>query len=189
MARREIVEQLDRLSRTTFRGTTYRHLSWAYAPISGEGARVNGGRWNPPESFPVLYTSPSLGVIVAEIRRTAARTNVAPENLLPRRLVRYEVATQRMLDLTDADNLAPLGLTHATITGDDVIPTRAIGEAAHYVGFEGIVAPSAAARGITVSIFIARLVPGSVVRIINETNVESLDALLNSGEAADAQVR
>jgi RES domain-containing protein len=41
--------------RTSLSTTAVRHLSPKHNPGSGEGARINGGRFNPPESFPTLY--------------------------------------------------------------------------------------------------------------------------------------
>ena len=78
MARRQLIEALGRISPTPYAGRVFRHIAPGYQPLSGEGARAMGGRWNPPQSFPVLYTSPSLDVVVAEIRRKAQRAGFAP---------------------------------------------------------------------------------------------------------------
>lgn len=38
-----------------FVGEAFRHLSPLHGPLSGEGARLHGGRFNRSGSFPVLY--------------------------------------------------------------------------------------------------------------------------------------
>jgi RES domain-containing protein len=50
-----------------FANQGWRQLSRGYDPLSGEGARINGGRFNPPGSFPVLYVCQSRKCAVAEL--------------------------------------------------------------------------------------------------------------------------
>src|SRR5947199_199474 len=38
-------------------------------PLDGRHARARGGRWNPPESFPVVYLCATLGVARANVIR------------------------------------------------------------------------------------------------------------------------
>ncbi len=40
---------------TSLEFVAYRNQATGFDPRSGEGARRNGGRFNPPHSFPVLY--------------------------------------------------------------------------------------------------------------------------------------
>src|SRR5579859_3135819 len=149
----ELVAALDRVPRGAVSGLVYRHLGAGYSTMSGEGARVSGGRWNPPDSFPVIYTATPVEAAIAEFRRMAARQGRAETDFVNRRLVAYRVTLNGVLDLTQADNLAALGLTSRIITADDVVPCQAIGEAAHYVGYEGILAPSATSIGSVVAVF------------------------------------
>lgn len=171
MPSQELVAALDGIPRTRVEQTVYRHLSPGYGATSGEGARVIGGRWNPPESFSVLYTATPIEAVLAEFRRMAQRQGRAESDYVDRRLVTYHVVLHGMLDLTQADNLAALGLTRAIITADDVLPCQAIGEAAHYVGYEGILAPSAIATGTVAAIFPAKLGPDSIVDVIADESL------------------
>lgn len=50
-----LVEAIDRLDPVPYRGEAFRHLARRWHPLSGGGARIQGGRWNPPESFATLY--------------------------------------------------------------------------------------------------------------------------------------
>jgi RES domain-containing protein len=174
VARRDLIRALGRVRPAPFTGTVYRQISLGYQALSGEGARSRGGRWNPPQSFPVLYTSPSVDVVLAEIARKARRAGFAPADLMPRRLITYEVGLQRVLDLSDAGNREASGFSLAVVTDDDIRICQAIGEAAHYLGLEGILAPSAAAPGHALSIFLNKLLPGSVVDVVTDEVIEAL---------------
>lgn len=166
MSRRSLIEKIDGLPALTFAGDVLRSVSPGWSPLSGDGARVNGGRWNPPNSFPVVYTALDAGTAAMEIRRTARRFGVPETSLLPRYLVTIRVSLTQVLDLTDLRVLGAAGLTPAVLTDDDLRICQAVGDAAHYIGFEGILAASAAAPSTTLSIFPNRLKPSSSLEVI-----------------------
>lgn len=102
--------------------------------------------------------------MVREFLRLARRMGRAPEDFLPRRFYRYSLELNALLDLREADARAAVGLTDAHISGDDLRPCQAVGEAAHHLGREGVIAPSATGAGTVVAVFFDRLAAGSVVR-------------------------
>lgn len=53
-------------------GKTYRHVATRRDPLSGAGARMFGGRWNPPDSFNAIYLAEPAGACMAELDRIAA---------------------------------------------------------------------------------------------------------------------
>ncbi len=69
-----LVDAIDRLDPVPYRGEAYRHLAPRWHPLSGGGARIQGGRWNPPESFATLY--------LALERPTAAAANLGGDEKL-----------------------------------------------------------------------------------------------------------
>ena len=111
-------------------------------PLSGEGARIHGGRFNPPDSFPVLYLCTTRPCAVAELRYRGERLVIGVEGLLPRVLYRYDISLDRVLDLTSDETLDHLGVTTAQIIGTDVAIPRQIGESAQATGSQAIRAPS-----------------------------------------------
>lgn len=138
------VQSVATAPRTSFQGSTYRHVADLWVdPLSGEGARINGGRFNPPDSFPVLYLCTTRACTVAELRYRGERLPFGVEGLLPRTLYRYDVALHHVLDLTSSETLKHLGVATTQVVGTDLSIPRQIGEAAHATGAQGIRAHSA----------------------------------------------
>jgi RES domain-containing protein len=159
-----VVAALDLLSATTFEGETYRHVSVGRPALSGEGARLVGGRWNPPGSFAVLYLALDIPTAIAEFARLATKQGRAGEDFLPRDLFTYETRLQHVVDLRISDNANAVHLDATSIAADDLTACQLVGEAAHHAGFEGVLAPSATGSGDALAIFLDRLLPDSVVK-------------------------
>jgi RES domain-containing protein len=157
-----LVDAIDRLEPVPYVGDVYRHVAVGRHPLSGAGARSLGGRWNPPQSFATLYLADQKATIEAEFRRMARRQGLSLSSFLPRRLYRIEVDLQAVIDLTETEAL-PEGLVGLDFGSDNLTVTQAIGEAAQYLGREGILAPSAAGDGKVLAVFIDRLMPDSRV--------------------------
>jgi hypothetical protein len=75
-------------------------------PLDGRYAAQRGGRWNPPESFPVVYLCRSLAIARANVYRKLQDQPYGPEDLRPDAgpvLVRTRVPEDRYLNvITDA---------------------------------------------------------------------------------------
>lgn len=127
--------------------TGYRNQAQGFDPLSGEGARRLGGRFNPPRSFPVLYLCSTQACVVSELSRQAQRQNIDIEQLLPRELWTVRADLQRVLDLTRPKVLNALGIASSDLVRDDYRLTRDIGRAAHEQRFEAILNPSATGTG------------------------------------------
>jgi RES domain-containing protein len=115
-------------------GQGWRHLAPHHDPLSGEGARMHGGRFNPPGSFPVLYLCKSRSCAVAELQRLGERQVIGVEGLLPRVLYRYEVSLDRVLDLTIGQVRAEVGLSLDVLTGPDWTTCQELGVILHALG-------------------------------------------------------
>ena len=177
VSRRSLIEHISRIEPRALEVVVYRNTSLGYEALSGEGARVRGGRWNPPGSFPVVYAASDPGVAAAEISRTAQRYGVAIASLLPRNLTTIRVSLVRVLDLTDDSVLASVPLPRSATTDEDLRLCEAVGDAAHYLGFEAILAPSAAAPGgTTLAIFVNSLGARSAIEPI-ETGLLDGDSI------------
>lgn len=157
-----LVDAIDRLEPIAYVGDLFRHVAAGRHPLSGAGARSQGGRWNPPQSFATLYLADQKSTVEAEFRRMADRQGLEPAQFLPRRIYKLEVELQAVTDLTRS-SLPPQALANLDLSSDDLTATQAVGEAAQYLGREAILAPSAAGEGNVLAVFIDRLLPESRV--------------------------
>lgn len=124
-----------------------------------------GGRWNPPDSFAVVYCGLDVSTVVDEFHRLARRQGIAARGFLPRELYRLSVDLHAVLDLRDDDARRAIGLSDRELRSDDLSACQAIGAAAHSVGIEGILAPSAANGGTALAVFLDALRPDSSIEL------------------------
>jgi RES domain-containing protein len=143
----------------------YRHYAPAYGPLNGEGARRLGGRWNPPDSYATLYTASDTETVDAEFDRMLALLRLRPESARPRNLVAIKIRLNRVIDLRIPSVRDALGVTVNDLIDDDLSVPRAISEAAQHLGFEAIIAPSAAGKGHVVAIFLTNRSPDSELEV------------------------
>ena len=142
--------------RTLRRGGPYLRVAdpdWQ-DPLDGRFAADRGGRWNPPESFPVVYLCRSIEVARANVYRKLEAQPYGPEDLLPGRgpvLVRTNVPEDRYLNAITEAGLRDLGLprTYPLDSRRRLVPWRRcqpIGQRSWEAGLPGVAARSAAAR-------------------------------------------
>ena len=164
-------------SLTSLADVGWRHQARAFDPRSGEGARLSGGRFNPPGSFPVLYLCATRPCAVAELRRLAERQGIGVANLLPRDLWRYELRIERCLDLTVGEVLEVTGIEAAALTEPSWSRTQQLGAAAHDLGVQAIRSPSATGVDTVVAVFTENLGSSSVNPQLAEqwTSVDAFD--------------
>ncbi|GGE04500.1 hypothetical protein GCM10011390_24310 [Aureimonas endophytica] len=91
-----------------YRGLLFRALNPVFArePLSGRGAEIYGGRFN-PKGMPALYASLSIMTALREANQVGS--------LQPTVLVSYEAAIERVFDATDAGLLQAAGLDPAAL--------------------------------------------------------------------------
>lgn len=145
-----------------FAGIGWRQQSPRHDPLSGDGAQLAGGRFNPAGSFPVLYLCLSRACAVAELQRAAARQALDVVDLLPRHLYRYEIALDRVLDLTATPTQKAVGLAAEVLTGPEWTACQELGTTAHALGWQGLVAPSATGVGDVLAVFVQHIGIGIV---------------------------
>lgn len=175
MASRHITAAIAGLPPGSFSGRAFRHqaVEWQYSQ-PGAGARTLGGRWNPPNSFATLYLALSTDAAAAELRRLAKRAGRAVDDFMPRHLLEFEVKLDALLDLTNLDAVKAVGLEEGHLRADDAGLCQAVGEAAHHLGREGVLAPSATGEGVVLAIFVERLLPASRFEVVSTTVWESI---------------
>jgi RES domain-containing protein len=101
--------------RTIRRGGPYLRVAdpgWQ-DPLDGRFAQRRGGRWNPLESFPVVYLCESVGVARAVVLRKLEGQPYGPEDLNPETapvLVGTSVPEDRYVDVVTRRGRASAGL-------------------------------------------------------------------------------
>ena len=95
-----------------YQGLLYQALNpiRAREPLSGEGARLHGGRFN-PKGIPALYTAISVMTAIREANQIGT--------LQPTTLVSYEADITPVFDATDADALGGYGMNPADLAAND----------------------------------------------------------------------
>lgn len=151
---RSIAERVAAVSPTRVQGTFYRHAALNRDAFAG-GDR---GRWG--ENFPVIYLGrPPASVTVEAYRHLVEAPGIPAELVQARRFYTVTVAVDAVLDLTNADHLAAVGLTPDDLRSevDDYTACHRVAAAAHQLELHAILAPSASGLGETLALFRERV--------------------------------
>ncbi len=144
--------------------------------MSGKGSLKFGGRWNAPESFPVIYSSTRPGTAIEEAFQLAGDYMLVPEDLMPRITCGIEWSLSRVINLTQAN--LPAWLEVAAWMKEDFLRIndggfetlcQAFGRAARNSGTAALISPSARVRdGINLVVFRDRLRATDTIRLLGE---------------------
>ena len=129
-----------------FAGTAYRAHDprWSWTPLSGEGARLHGGRFN-PQGVPALYLALDFATAVIE-----ANQGFPFRFMSPITLVSYTVDCDDLADLTDTKVLHDIGATAGDLAcawkllseKAKPVPSWLLVEKLRSAGASGVVVPS-----------------------------------------------
>lgn len=127
-------------------------------PLDGDYARMAGGRWNAPGSFPVVYLCRTLAVARANVYRRLAGHPYGPEDLASDRgpvLVTTHVPEGRFVDVVTTRGCVSAGLpaTYPVDATGAIVAHGAcqtVGAAAWTAGEPGIACRTAAGAGARV---------------------------------------
>lgn len=172
----DVVQRVNDLGTTTWSGATHRYTTAGRDPRSGTGARLFGGRWNPRDAFPTLYLAQPVAACIAELDRTAAAAGLRPVAMIRKGLTLHALTVQEMqvLDLREASALRQVGLELEDISDDDWTACQAVGHAAYFLNFDGVLAPSATGTGLVLAAFETRLRPDQLTLDRSEPLSEDL---------------
>lgn len=178
----EFVFRLAKLSPkpTAWKGVTFRTVELEHAPpahiLSGEGSLKHGGRWNAPESFPVIYSSTRPGTAVEEAYQLARDYELTPNDLKPRITCGIEWELLRVIDFTRS-GLPPWlkladwmkeSFSRINEVGFETL-CQALGRAARNVGNSAILCPSVRVpEGVNLVVFRDRLRKSERMRLLGE---------------------
>lgn len=133
----ELLDALDGIDGVPFEGPVWRVVREGRDPLQGH---ASAARWD-PGSFDVLYTSMEPTGAVAEIYFHLSNQPVFPA--IAYQLHEIRVVTMRTLKLLDTSVLTSLGLDAVQSKKLPHERTQAVGDAAVFLGFDGMIVPSA----------------------------------------------
>jgi len=135
-----------------FQGLGYRAHNpyWSFSPVSGEGAKLRGGRFN-PKGVAALYLSLTAPTALAEYNQGF------PHRPQPTTLCAYEIDCEAILDLDDGDQRHLAGITPSEmecpwelmLAMKQTPPTWFMAERLIASGIAGIIVPSYAKNAPT----------------------------------------
>lgn len=151
----DLLDALDALDKVPFDGDVWRIVRESKNPLQGYPA---GARWDPSGGFDVVYTTLDADGARAEIFFHLMRAPVFPARTVYL-LHRLRVRMRKTLRLADMSALAALKVDTARYSALGYAQTQAIGDAAHFLGFDGLIVPSARWDCQNLVIFMDRIDP------------------------------
>jgi hypothetical protein len=153
----ELLDALDAKERVPFEGIVWRIVREGRDPLQGY---PSGARWD-PGTFDVIYTSMAREGSLAEIHFHLRRQPVFPSKLVSV-LHKVSVRARRMLKLDDLSEIEALGVTRERFGELSYERTQAIGDAAYFLGFDGLMVPSARWNCLNLVFFTDQLSPADI---------------------------
>lgn len=136
---RTILDALESSEVVSLEQAVWRVTRTGREAIRGSAAN---GRWSPDGSVEVLYTSFEREGALAEIGFRLALEPVWPSRI-SHDICEIGVKTQRTLRFADVDSLGSFGIDVPKYGSFDYEGCQALAAAAHFLGFDGLLVPSA----------------------------------------------
>ena len=149
---------------------------WRVVPEGRDPAlgRASLSRWC-NGTFDVLYTSLERDGAIGEIYALLSLQPVFPSK--PRWFAhKLRVSATQTLKLADLSTLARLGIDTDRYADRDYRRTQPIADAAYFLGFDGLIAPSARYRCLNLALFTERLAPQQIEAVSHDAHPVDWDA-------------
>lgn len=165
---RETIQALEQLTPAPWEGIVFRHMFAAFPP---ERENVRGARWNPPQ-IPAIYASLTRETAISEADYYISLQPIRPS---ARRIIyRIKVTLNSVLDLSDSLTLSDLGLIDALVAVDHS-KCQVIGGAVEWLEHDGLLVPSARAKGVNLVIFPNRKKPDYQFEVLDSQELANLN--------------
>jgi RES domain-containing protein len=156
-----LLDALGEIDPEPFVGTMWRVVR-AGRPVP-DGSR-GSGRWN-PTSLSVLYGSQEADGAIAEMHFHLSRGQSVFPSRMRHDLYELKIRTTETLVLADMDALSRLGVVPARYGEILYDRTQEIADAAFFMGFDGIIAPSARWACQNIVLFLDRIALGDIEEV------------------------
>lgn len=162
---RLISERLARFHAGPWTGEVWRHTLGTNPP---DRRNTHGARWN-PSGVEALYGSIERDTALAEGEYLISAQPLRP--IATRTLHRLRVTLEALVDLTGPGSLESLGVDHEALLSDDHRACQAVGAAAVFLHFDGIMVPSARSPGTNIVILFAGVETTPEVEVLESASV------------------
>ena len=165
-----LLDAIDAFEREPFAQSVWRVVREGRDPLQGARSR---SRWcNDTFTFDVLYASLEREGALAEIYALLSSQPVFPSRI--KSFVHcVSVRASKTLRLADVATLAKLGVDTARFRERVYARTQAIADAAYFLGFDGLIAPSARWDCHSLVLFTDRIQPSDIQ--LERTEPEPID--------------
>lgn len=158
-----LIDAIDALERHRFEGDVWRITREGRDPLLGSPVAA---RWD-LGSADVVYTSLERDGALAEIGFHLLRQPVFPTKL--RSLIHHiRVRTTKTLKIANLEELEPLGVPPGEFRSLNYSRTQEIGDAAAFLGFDGMLVPSARWQCTNLVVFTDQLDPADMAVLTSE---------------------
>lgn len=148
---RALLDALENLKAEPFNATVWRTTWRQRDPLVGNSG---GGRWDPANSFEVLYASTQPDGSIAEVYYHLTQAPVfSSSNVL---LHQLKVSIKKILNL-DVKSLQKLGVEDPLANRIDFSQTQAVSSAARFLEFQGLLVPSARWECLSLVLFLDQI--------------------------------
>jgi hypothetical protein len=167
----KLLDDIDAFKREPFSQPIWRVVREGRDPILGSASK---GRWS-NGTFDVLYTSVEQDGAIAEIYSLLSLQPVFPSKTrwFAHKL---KVSAKQTLKLADIATLNRLGVDTVHYTDRQYDRTQEIADVAYFLGFDGLIAPSARWECLNAVLFTDRIPPDQIEITKNETKPIAWDA-------------
>lgn len=162
----QLLDKIDAQTRHRYSGVLWRVVREGRDPL--QGGRSNS-RWCNGE-FDVLYTSIERDGAVAEMYALLSLQPVFPSKV-SFQCYKLGVHTQHTLKILNLAELAPLGVHVDRYQDRNYERTQEIADAAYFLGFDGLIVPSARWNCANFVLFTDRIAPDKLMVDEHETNL------------------
>jgi hypothetical protein len=153
----KILDAIDAFRREPLDAEVWRIVRNGRDPVLGSPSL---SRWC-DRTFDVLYASLDRDGAIAEIRALLSLQSVFPSKV-QWFASKLRISAAQTLRLADLPTLARLGVDVDHYPARDFSRTQPIAEAAHFLGFDGLIAPSARWSRLNLVLFTERLAPSRI---------------------------
>jgi len=165
-----LLDALDELAGQIFNGAIWRVVRRGRSVLDGSRG---AGRWN-PSALSVLYSSMEANGAIAEIHYHLSRGQSVFPSKMRHDLFELHVTTDRTLILANMADLVALGVEEDKYSTMLYARTQELASAAAFMGFDGIVSPSARFECENLVLFLDRFNLENI-EIVSETPVNWAD--------------